>query len=134
MDTNHKLTEQDMQRLSTCEPRLIRLIEEVSKVFPIMVLTGFRGEGAQMEAYRSGTSKTKWPMSKHNKEPAQAVDIAPLPYDGKNTKRLLYLAGYVRGVASQLGIPIRCGADWNGNFNPSDETFSDLFHFELSDG
>jgi len=134
MDTNHKLTDHDVQVLSTCDPQLIQLIMEVSKVFPIMVITGFRGEAEQTAAYRSGTSRTKWPMSKHNRVPARAVDISPLPYDGKNTRRLLYLAGYVRGVASVLGVPIRCGADWNSNFNPSDETFTDLFHFELADG
>ena len=41
-------------------------------------------------------------------------------------------AGYVKGVAASLGIEIRIGADWNGNFTAKDQSFHDLPHFEIS--
>ena len=40
-------------------------------------------------------------------------------------------AGYVQGVAEQLGIKIRWGGDWDSDFDFKDQTFNDLVHFEL---
>jgi peptidoglycan L-alanyl-D-glutamate endopeptidase CwlK len=44
-----------------------------------------------------------------------------------------YFAGFVKGVASQMGIPIRWGGDWNSDNNLKDNKFDDLPHFELKD-
>lgn len=48
--------------------------------------------------------------------------------------RWYYFGGYVCGVASELGIPVRWGGDWNGNRKVDDQTFHDLPHFELPRG
>jgi hypothetical protein len=40
-------------------------------------------------------------------------------------------AGYVLRVAEDLGIPIRCGADWDRDKDMTDQTFKDPCHFEI---
>lgn len=119
------------EKLNTCHPDLQTLILEVSKEFDITVLCGHRGQREQEAAFASGTSTVNWPDSKHNPFPSQAVDISPYPIDWKDVRRFYYMIGYVRGVAKRLGIKVRCGADWNGNFDIKDQNFHDLPHVEL---
>jgi len=57
----------------------------VVKRFDITVLCGHRGEAEQNAAYAAGNSKLKWPKSKHNKVPSEAVDIVPYPIDWEDT-------------------------------------------------
>ena len=42
-----------------------------------------------------------------------------------------HFADYVRGIAEGMGIKIRWGSDWNGNFDLKDQNFYDLLHFEV---
>jgi hypothetical protein len=60
-----------------------------------------------------------------------AVDVAPYPVDWNDKERFYYFAGFVKGVASSLGISIRWGGDWNSDNNLKNQTFFDLPHFEL---
>ncbi len=60
-----------------------------------------------------------------------AVDIAPYPIDWKDHKRFYYLAGIVKGVASQMGIKVRWGGDWDSDNDLNDQSFMDLGHFEI---
>ena len=62
---------------------------------------------------------------------SRAVDAAPWPIDWQDTKGFYHFAGFVRGIAAQLGIKIRWGGDWSNNMNLNDQTFFDLVHFEL---
>lgn len=125
------LSKQSQDRLSECDPRLVTLVTEVAREFPLLVLAGHRGEAEQNAAYQSGHSKLAWPKSKHNAVPSQAVDLAPFPYNAKDRDRLLLFAGIVLGIASRLKIPIRWGGDWDSDQLLADEKFPDLFHFEL---
>ena len=126
-----------MSRLNTCHPDLIRLFLEVVKFYDcqVLYLGGHRNEQQQNELYPT-YSKVKWPNSKHNRWPSQAADIAPYfatePHVRWDDKESFYhFAGYVRGVAEQMGIKIRWGGDWDGDFDLTDQTFYDLAHFEL---
>ena len=96
----------------------------------------------------------------HNYTPSRAVDAGPypivwptplwtairealqaLPNAGavlrlvrqlvKVVGRWYYFAGFVRGLAAARGIPIRQGADWDGDFELRDQRFDDLPHTEL---
>lgn len=49
-----------------------------------------------------------------------------------NIERWAMFIGVVKGIASQMGIKIRCGADWDGDNNMSDQKFDDWAHFELA--
>lgn len=128
------MTKSSKEKLSHCSEPLRELIETVDKYYPIQVIEGHRNKERQDEAFEKGFSKLKWPDSKHNSYPSQAVDIAPL-IDGKidwnNTKQWYHMVGFVEGVAAVLGIPIRSGADWDRDRNVSDQTFIDLPHIEL---
>lgn len=119
------------KRLETCHPDLQRLMNEVVKHWDCTVLEGHRTEHRQNEMVRTGTSQLKWPLSKHNKTPSEAVDVAPYPIDWQDIERFRAFGGFVLGVAAMLEIPIRWGGDWNGNRDFKDQKFHDLPHFEL---
>jgi peptidoglycan L-alanyl-D-glutamate endopeptidase CwlK len=130
-ETMPHFSERSMKKLETCDPSLQTLFNEVIKNFDCTVLCGHRGEEEQNEAYHSRRSKKPWPQSKHNKLPSDAVDVAPYPINWNDEERFYYFAGYVQGVASQMGIKIRFGGDWDSDTEVDDQDFNDLPHFEL---
>ena len=117
--------------LGTCDSRLQKVAWGVIRVIDVSVLWGYRGEVYQNKLYRKGLSKLQFPRSKHNKVPSQAFDLAPYPIDWNDLHRFCYMAGIVLGVASQLGVRIRWGGDWDMDTELKDNKFNDLGHFEL---
>lgn len=117
--------------LETCHPDLQRLMHEVIKVVDIIILQGHRTPEQHAEYLRNGTTKVAYKESKHSFSPSLAVDIAPYPINWKDKKKFVYVAGIVLGIASQMGISLRWGGDWNSNHDLTDQTFFDLPHFEL---
>lgn len=123
--------ERSQAALTTAHPKLRALFEEVVKGVDCTVICGFRGQQEQDLAVAMGKSKKAWPESKHNAYPSLAVDVAPFPIDWKDEKRFYFFAGYVKRVAEEMGIKIRFGGDWDGDFDLKDQNFFDLDHFEL---
>ena len=119
------------RRLNTCDEDLQELFEVVVKYFDCSVLEGHRGKELQDKYFDEGKSKVKFPKGKHNANPSNAVDVVPYPVDWKDTDRMYYFAGFVKGVAAFMGIPIRWGGDWNDDTQVKDTGFKDLPHFEL---
>jgi peptidoglycan L-alanyl-D-glutamate endopeptidase CwlK len=117
--------------LATCHPELQAVFNTVIGGFDCTVIEGQRSEATQEEAYRTGNSKLRFPFSKHNTEPSLGVDVAPYPINWNDIRRFDVFAGYVLGVASQLGIEIRWGGDWDRDTDVHDQSFNDLVHFEL---
>lgn len=117
--------------LETCHPELQRLLNEAIRHIDFSVLEGHRGKEAQNDAFRRGYSKLPWPHGKHNSTPSLAVDIAPYPIDWKDTERFVLFAGFILGLASQMGLAVRWGGDWDRDYRVKDERFRDLGHFEL---
>lgn len=128
MNTYSRLSE---ERLSTCHSDLQRVFREVLKIVDHSIIWGHRGKADQDAAFASGASEKKWPDSKHNAEPSEAVDARPYPYDKKDFESMCLFAGVVLGVAKCLNIHIRWGGDWNKNYKTRDEKFRDYWHFEL---
>ena len=133
-----KFGKRSMERLETCHPELQRLFKEVVKYYDCSVLCGHRGETEQNQAYDEGRSKLRFPESKHNKKQSIAVDVAPyfknrphIRWDDMN--KFYEFEGFVLGVASQLGIRIRSGLNWDMDDELKDQTFFDGPHFELAD-
>lgn len=133
-----RYSQKSKYELSTCHELLQRLFNEVIKHFDCTVLEGRRGKSRQNQMYDQGASQVKWPDSSHNRTPSDAVDVAPYyaerPHirdDQKSLKRWYYFAGVVRGIASQLNIPVRWGGDWDGDTYVTDQKFHDLAHWEL---
>ena len=121
------------KRLQTCDEDLIYLFEAVVKYFDCSVIEGHRGKRLQNRYYKQGKSKLQYPNGNHNKKPSKAVDVVPYPIDWKDRERMTYFAGFVKGVAAILGIPIVWGGDWNNNTQVKDNNFDDLPHFELKE-
>jgi peptidoglycan L-alanyl-D-glutamate endopeptidase CwlK len=121
-------------RLSTCDDRLQRLFAEVVRGFDCVIMEGHRDQATQDAYFHAGKSRLPWPKGKHCASPSQAVDAAPY-LGGKasyDQRQCLHFAGYVLGVAAQLGIPLRWGGDWDGDHEAvTDQDFQDLVHFEL---
>ena len=126
-----KFGRKSRKRLKTCDEDLIFLFEEVVKYFDWSVLEGHRGKRLQNKYFKEGKSKLKFPDGNHNKKPSTAIDVVPYPIDWDDRERMTYFAGYVKGIAMMLGIPIRWGGDWNSNNDLKDNNFDDLPHFEL---
>ena len=127
-----------LEQLRTCDERLVLVFTRVILLRDCTIIEGQRNEAAQLEAYRLGKSKLKWPESKHNRTPSLAVDAAPyfkgvgIPW--QDQRAFDHFAGLVLGVADQFGVKLRWGGDWDGNGRPGDEgLFHDLPHFELLD-
>lgn len=128
-----------MERLMTCDERLQRLFCKVVRHYDCTIVCGHRGRADQMAAFRAGASRAPWPESRHNPYPSRAVDVAPwfpvephVRWDDVISFRRLGL--FVRGVAVGMGIPIRWGGDWDGDFRLNDQKFNDLAHYELIGG
>tara|TARA_R110002020_G_scaffold45737_3_gene130654 strand:+ start:2703 stop:3095 length:393 start_codon:yes stop_codon:yes gene_type:complete len=119
------------KKLQTCEKDLQLLFKEVVRNFDCTIVCGYRGEKDQNEAFKRGNSKVKYPKGRHNSTPSFAVDVAPYPIDWTDNDRFNYFAGYVMGVASQMGIELIWGGDWDGDTDLKDNAFDDLVHFEL---
>ena len=127
-----KFSAKSEEALKTCHPDLQRVLREAIKYADFSVLCGHRNKEDQDKAVAEGKSKQAWPTSKHNSLPSRAVDISPYPIDWNNKAAFYYLAGFIVGIGHQMGVEIRYGGDWNGDFNISnDGSFLDLPHLEL---
>ena len=125
------------EKLATCDPILIAIMEEAIEVMDFTVLEGIRGREAQEAAFNAvpQRSKARYGESKHNAFPSRAVDIAPWPIDWDDAEAFVLLAGVVMAVAHRLGYKdsIRWGGDWDSDRRTEDERFRDYPHFEIQE-
>jgi peptidoglycan L-alanyl-D-glutamate endopeptidase CwlK len=138
-----EFSEGSKQKLVTCDKRLQDVLNEVIKNINFTVLEGHRGQEEQEDAFARGASKLHYPFGKHNQIPSRAVDIAPWyidtkeHIDWKDVVAFGRLMGYIQHVAEVMGIRLRFGLDWDGDWHTagmdSDETFRDAPHVELVD-
>lgn len=131
-----------MEKLSTVHPNLQKVLMRVIGWYNFTILEGHRGQEAQDEAFRTGRSKVKYPDSKHNAEPSEAVDIAPWPviWPSKEMSReerrkvfgrFYVLAGAMFQAAYDLDIFIRWGGDWDQDWDIIEDQWDDFPHFGL---
>ena len=119
------------ERLNTCDSNLQKVFNEVIKHVDCSVLEGHREKDRQNKLFEEGKTKVKYPDGRHNRQPSSAVDVTPYPVDWKDRERQTLFAGFVIGVASQMGINLRWGGDWDQDFQVVDNRFDDFPHFEL---
>ena len=121
---------------NSLDPRLQtwcdRMLHEVSD---ISLISGYRGRIEQTSYYENNVSKHRYPNSKHNHKPSLAVDLQPYPKP-KHTYKLWGALGFLAGrghyIATDMGITLRWGGDWDTDGDLTDQTFDDLFHFEVA--
>lgn len=111
-------------RLSGCHPELQRVMREAIKYTDFSVVCGHRNEADQNRAYAEGFSKLRWPNSRHNTNPSEAVDVIPYPTGYKDANEFYHLAGVIESTAARLGVPLTWGGRWT--------SFVDLPHWELA--
>lgn len=114
-----ELSQKSLNKLSQCHPDLQRVMLEVIKVIDFTVIEGYRTKEDQDVRFYQGTSRVKWPNSKHNTFPSQAIDIWPwpVPRDAKgeldsNSPKWNQLAAVVLEKAAELGVEIEWGGNW----------------------
>ena len=119
------------ERLNTCDSNLQKVFNEVIKHVDCSILEGHRSKDRQNKLYEEEKTKVKYPDGRHNRQPSSAVDVTPYPVDWKDRERQTLFAGFVIGVASQMGIKLRWGGDWDQDFQVVDNRFDNFPHFEL---
>ena len=119
------------KRLITCDSKLQEIFNEVIKHVDCSVLEGHREKDRQNKLFKEGKTKVRYPDGRHNRQPSSAVDVTPYPVDWKDRERQTLFAGFVIGVASQMGINLRWGGDWDQDFQVVDNRFDDFPHLEL---
>jgi hypothetical protein len=127
---------ESMKQLATLHPDLKGLLIIAIKHVDFKIDCGHRGQEAQHQAFLSGASEKDWPNSKHNKFPSEAADLLLYYPQGQhirwNEKENQYLfMGFMKGLASAMGLKVRIGADWDGDFDIKDQRFHDLPHIEI---
>lgn len=135
----NKWSKQSEERLRTCAVELQILFDAVVMYHDCTVVYGYRSPEEQAQLYAAGKSKLQAGKSKHNIYPSRAIDVAPyIPGVGMivdDVKYFYLFAGVVFTVAQikDLRNRIRWGGDWDRDGNLNDQTFNDLYHWELVD-
>jgi peptidoglycan L-alanyl-D-glutamate endopeptidase CwlK len=139
-----KYSDRSRLRLETCDYRIQQVFFQVIKEIDCTIIEGYRPSSKQAELVKLGKSKVF--VSKHNEQPSEAVDVAPyikgvgIPWPDKEKSPDTYIkdlaafyffAGYVLKTAKTMGVQLRWGGDWDGDFSFTDQDFDDLVHFEL---
>jgi len=145
------------QRLNTTHPLIQELCQRVVAVFDITIICGHRTKPEQEAAYLASASTKRWPSSKHNAIPSEAIDVAPwpLPNDWGDLKSMFpqerdkawkeRVKFYQMVTAFKIcwqqlcddfpeigeNFELRFGADWDGDNDYRDQTFDDLVHIEI---
>jgi peptidoglycan L-alanyl-D-glutamate endopeptidase CwlK len=124
-----KFSQRSLRRLNECHPLLKRLMLSVIQEIDISILCGFRGEKEQNEAFERGTSKLRWPQSKHNVSPSMAVDAVPYPIDWNDELRFREMGRVVKEHWERIPAEEREGwtLGWGGDWR----TFKDFPHFQI---
>jgi hypothetical protein len=130
--TGGKFSTSSKRHLASAHPKLQKIFNRVVTLWDCTIIIGHRGEAAQNLAFATGASTKRWPEGEHNGIPSRAVDAAPYPIAWANREQFLYWGGFVMGVATEMGIKLRYGGDWDGDGNPRNQTLNDYVHFELA--
>jgi hypothetical protein len=130
----YKYSKKSMARLETCHPDIQKVLLEAIKHVDLTIIEGVRTREIQEEYVRTGKSKTM--NSKHLKQSdgySHAVDVMAWPIKWNDWKRNAYVNGFLVGLAQGMGVKLRSGIDWDGDFDVSEHTFLDAPHLELDE-
>lgn len=119
----YKFGKRSLENLSTCHPDLQKVLHRAIKKFDFSVIEGHRTKAKQEEYFQKGTSRRRWPNSKHNTKPSLAVDVVPWPIDWNDIERFKQMAEVILKAAKEEGVELTWGGNW--------KTFKDYPHFQL---
>jgi peptidoglycan L-alanyl-D-glutamate endopeptidase CwlK len=130
----NQFSRKSLENLSTANTTMQSIAVEVLRIKDHSVLKGHRPKDEQNKAFAVGASQLQWPDGKHNALPSVALDVQTYPVpDGDQALRedQLYLLGLYVGVAYEMGVTLRTGADWDRDGEIADNGFDDFFHVEI---
>lgn len=138
------LSPRSERNIADVDVRLQSLCRRVALYIDFEVLCGHRGEAEQEAAFLAKTTKLHYPHGKHNALPSRAIDVAPTYVDAgrhinlKDIPAIARLVGFFEATAYAMGIKVRLGMDWDGDwrsegYTDPDGRFFDGFHIELVD-
>lgn len=123
-------------RLGTVQPVLAELFHRVIKradlPFDLTVTAGHRGRAEQDAAVASGASRLRWPNSKHNKTPSEAVDVVPLvngaaSWDWAHYRALAPIVKAEWAAMEAEGMTLGWRLEWGGDW----QRFPDGPHWQV---
>ena len=148
------LSQKSLDKMNGVDERLQRVVKRAIQLSKqdFMVLEGVRTREQCMINYGKGrtiaqcvakgvpaqyanpnAAKVTWlndPFaSKH--VTGKAVDLVPYPVDWNDLKKFDVIAQAMLQASKELSIPIRWGADWDGDGKPRERGESDSPHFEI---
>ena len=133
-----KFGKRSLEKLKQADLDLQNLFHEVIKHWDCAVIEGHRGQGRQNQLYENGTSRVRWPGSRHNYDLSLAVDVVPwfkeTPHiRWKDTETFHEFGWFVLGIAARMSIPITWGGTWRDK--PLDDKPGwDCPHFQYEGG
>lgn len=151
---SYRLSQRSLDRLIGVDPKLVAVVKRAIELSPIdfMVLEGVRTREQCMINYGKGrtasqcqakgvpakyaqpsVAKVTWlnnPFASKHCD-GKAVDLVPYPVDWQDLKKFDAIAKAMLQAAKELGVPVRWGADWDGDGKPRERGESDSPHFEI---
>lgn len=132
-------------RLDGVHPDLCRVVHRAIELTAVdfSVTEGVRTPQRQRELFAQGRTKpgnkVTWTLNSNHFKTADgtghAVDLVPWPVDWEGPVRFPKfdaIAAAMFAAASELGIAIRWGADWDRDGKPRERGETDSPHFELA--
>ena len=131
-----KLEKRSEERLVGVNPALVAVVRRAIELSTVdfTVLEGKRTLERQQELFDQGRTKpgkiVTWTMKSKHLD-GDAVDLVPFPVDWNDTKKFDAIAKAMFAAASELGVKLRWGADWDGDGKPREKGEYDSPHFEI---
>lgn len=108
-----KFGKASLTSLAKAHPKMQEILRAAIKETDFRILDATRGRDAQEKAFAAGHSKVHFGDSAHNYVPSIAVDLLPAPYDWNDGQAFRHLFDVMMRIGRELGIPLRCGLDFN---------------------
>lgn len=132
-----RLSQRSLKRLEGVEPDLVNIvclaIERTPVDFGVAWMGGLRTREEQNQLYKDKVSTKDGYLRLSKHQFGEAVDLQV--YVGgtavQSEKMQCIIAGVMASCASELGMEIRWGGDWDRDGDTRDNKFNDLYHFEL---
>jgi len=139
--SGYSLGKRSIDNLSGVHPLLVDVVKlAISRsTQDFAVICGVRTIEQQKELYAQGRTKpgniVTWTMkSRHLPDSygyGRAVDIVPFPVDWNSPSKFDAINDAMQAAASDLGLTIRWGADWDQDGNPREKGETDSPHWEI---
>lgn len=140
---SYSLSQRSISNLRQVHPDLVAVVGRAIQITEqdFMVIEGVRTQERQDELWAQGRT-TPGPVVTWTKDVSShgigkdgyghAVDICPFPVDWNDLSKFDAISKAMFAAATEFGIRLRWGADWDMDGKPRERGESDSPHFELA--